>query len=76
MTLGSVNLGVAITAHLREELNILQDNRFILGQLLVDVRVLAAARVVGDVAREEVRERDGGRTVACKQGRAMSRQIE
>ena len=51
--------------HLGEVLNVLQDDGLILGELLVDVGVLAAARVVGHVAREEVGERDGGRPIAC-----------
>ena len=51
--------------HLGEVLNVLQHDGLILGELLVDVGVLAAARVVGHVAREEVGEGDGGRPIAC-----------
>ena len=68
-------------AHLGEVLNVLQDDRFVLRQLLVDVGVLAAAPVVGHVPREEVGEGDGGRPIACMcrvnkdEPVAMSRQM-
>ena len=52
-------------AHLGEVLNVLQDDRFVLRELLVDVGVLAAAPVVRHVPREEVGEGDGGRPIAC-----------
>ena len=62
--------------HLGEVLNVLQHDGLILGELLVDVGVLAAALVVGHVAREEVGEGDGRRPIACMyEPVAMSQQI-